>query len=101
MITSKQRSYLRGLANNIDSIVQIGKEGIDERVLSQIDEALEAREIIKLNVLKNSLITAREACDIVCEALNAEPVQVIGNRFVIYRQSKISQRLNCQRKNNL
>lgn len=88
MITSKQRSYLRGLANGIESIVQIGKEGIDERVLHQIDEALEAREIIKLNVLKNSLLTAREACDMVCEALKAEPVQVIGNKFVIYRPSK-------------
>ncbi|MCX7694390.1 MAG: ribosome assembly RNA-binding protein YhbY [Caloramator sp.] len=88
MLTSKQRSYLRGLANTIDSIVQIGKEGIDDRVLGQIDEALEAREIIKLNVLKNSLLTAREACDIVCEELNAEPVQVIGNKFVIFRQSK-------------
>ena len=48
MITSKQRSYLRSLANNIEPIVQIGKEGIDERVLNQIDEALEARELIKL-----------------------------------------------------
>ncbi|SHE44486.1 MULTISPECIES: ribosome assembly RNA-binding protein YhbY [Caloramator] len=88
MLTSKQRSYLRGLANSIDSIVQIGKEGVDDRVLAQIDEALEAREIIKLNVLKNSLLTAREACDIVCEELDADPVQVIGNKFVIYRQSK-------------
>lgn len=88
MITSKQRSYLRSLANNIEPIVQIGKEGIDERVLNQIDEALEARELIKLTVLKNSLLTAREACDEVCEKLSSEPVQVIGNRFVIYRKSK-------------
>lgn len=88
MITSKQRSYLRSLANNIQPIVQIGKEGIDERVLNQIDEALEARELIKLTVLKNSLLTAREACDEVCEKLMSEPVQVIGNRFVVYRKSK-------------
>lgn len=88
MITSKQRSYLRSLANNIEPIVQIGKEGIDDRVLNQIDEALEARELIKLTVLKNSFLTAREACDEVCERLSSEPVQVIGNRFVIYRKSK-------------
>ncbi|QCX32477.1 ribosome assembly RNA-binding protein YhbY [Caloramator sp. E03] len=88
MLTGKQRSYLRSLGNNIESILQIGKNGVDEALLKQVDEALEAREIIKCNVLKNSLLTAREACDIICEALGAEPVQVIGNRFIIYRPSK-------------
>ncbi|MCX7951365.1 MAG: ribosome assembly RNA-binding protein YhbY [Clostridiales bacterium] len=99
MITSKQRSYLRSLANNIEPIVQIGKEGIDERVLNQIDEALEARELIKLTVLKNSLLTAREACDEVCEKLSSEPVQVIGNRFVIYRKSKNKSKIELPSKN--
>lgn len=99
MITSKQRSYLRSLANNIEPIVQIGKEGIDERVLNQIDEALEARELIKLTVLKNSLLTAREACDEVCEKLSSEPVQVIGNRFVIYRKSKNKSKIELPLKN--
>lgn len=88
MLTGKQRSYLRSLGNNIDSIFHVGKNGIDDAFLKQIDDALEAREIIKCNVLKNSILTSREACDIVCEALEAEPVQVIGNRFIIYRSSK-------------
>lgn len=88
MLKGKQRSYLRSLGNSIESIVQIGKNGVDEAVLKQVDDALRAREIIKCNVLKNSLLTAREACNIICEELTAEPVQVIGNRFIIYRPSK-------------
>lgn len=88
MITSKQRSYLRSLANTLTPVVQIGKEGVNEAVLKQIDEVLEARELIKLTILRNSDYETREACGAICEALEAEPVQVIGNRFVIYRKSK-------------
>ncbi|TDT61214.1 ribosome assembly RNA-binding protein YhbY [Fonticella tunisiensis] len=88
MLTGKQRSYLRALGNNINPVLQIGKNGIDEAFLRQVDETLEARELIKLTVLKNSLLSARECCDEICEALNAEPVQVIGNKFVIYRRAK-------------
>ena len=84
----KQRAYLRGLANSIDAKYQIGKNGIDENTLAQFEEALEANEIIKVNVLENSLLTARECCDEVCEKTGAEPVQVIGKKFVIYKESK-------------
>ena len=88
MITSKQRSYLRGLANKIPTIFQLGKEGINENFLKQIDDALEARELLKVNVLQNSGLEAREASDEICSKLKCEGIQAIGSKFVIYRKSK-------------
>jgi len=88
MLTGKQRSYLKALANRIDPIMQIGKSGITETVLKQIDDALEARELIKINVLTNSLLGARETALEIAKAVRAEYVQSIGNKFVIYRESK-------------
>nr|WP_312579084.1 ribosome assembly RNA-binding protein YhbY [Sedimentibacter sp.] len=88
MLTGKQRSYLKGLANGLDPIMQIGKSGITETVLKQIDDALEARELIKINVLNNSLLEAKETAAEISEAVRAEYVQSIGNKFVIYRESK-------------
>lgn len=87
MLTGKQRSYLRSLGNTMDAIIQVGKAGIDESFLKQVDEAIEARELIKLSVLRNSDYDAREACDTICKGIGADPVQVIGNRFLIYRKS--------------
>lgn len=87
MITSKQRSYLRSIAHDMQPIFQIGKGGIEESMLKQIDEALEAREIIKMKVLNNSGLEAREASDIICEELNCEGIQAIGNKIVLYRRS--------------
>ena len=84
----KQRAFLRGLANSIDAKYQIGKNGIDGSVLTQLEEALEANELIKVNVLENCPLSSRECCDEVCEKINAEPVQVIGKKFVIYKESK-------------
>jgi RNA-binding protein len=88
MITSKQRSYLRSLANAITPIFQIGKGGIEENFLRQIDEALEARELIKVSVLENSDYGTREASDIICEKVNCEGIQAIGKKIVLYRRSK-------------
>ena len=88
MLSGKQRSYLRGLANRIDPIFQVGKGGINENVIKQFDEALEARELIKASVLKNSVFTADEACRELAETLEAEIIQIIGNKFVLYRESK-------------
>lgn len=87
MINSRQRAQLRGLANSLDTILIVGKGGITENVIIQCRDALEARELIKGKVLENSLLTAREACDALCEACGAEGVQTIGSRFVIYRES--------------
>lgn len=92
-MTGKQRSFLRSMANNLDSVLQIGKDGIDEKVIKQADEVLEARELIKVGVLKNSMIDVREACGILCRATGAQPVQVIGNKFVIYRPSSTKHRI--------
>lgn len=87
MLTSKERAALRAQANGIDTILIIGKGGVTEAVIAQADSALEARELIKGGVLENSMMTAREACDALCEALGADGVQVVGNKFVIYRKS--------------
>jgi RNA-binding protein len=87
MITSKQRSYLRSLANTMDPLFHLGKNGIEEAFLRQIDEALEARELLKISVLNNSGYTAREASDEICKELNCEGVQAIGSKFVLYRKS--------------
>ncbi|MBP1927254.1 RNA-binding protein [Sedimentibacter acidaminivorans] len=88
MLTGKQRSYLKALANGIDPIMQIGKSGVTETVLKQIDDALEARELIKINVLNNSLLGSKETATEISEAVRAEYVQSIGNKFVLYRESK-------------
>ena len=85
-LTSKQRAQLRGIANTLDTIVIIGKDGITENLIKQADDALEAREIIKCRVLENSLLTAREACDELSRLTRSEQVQVIGSKFVLYRQ---------------
>ncbi|WP_313342612.1 ribosome assembly RNA-binding protein YhbY [Sedimentibacter sp.] len=88
MLTGKQRSYLKSMANGIDSIMQIGKGGVTENVIKQIDDALTARELIKISVLNNSMLEAKETAEKVAEAVRAEYVQSIGNKFVLYRQSK-------------
>ena len=87
MITSKQRSYLRTIANPLQPIFQLGKAGVEENFLKQVVDALESREIIKIKVLNNSGITAREASDIICEAIGAEGVQAIGSKCVLYKRS--------------
>ena len=85
-LTSKQRAQLRGIANTLDTIVIIGKDGITENLIKQANDALEALEIIKCRVLENSLLTAREACDELSRLTRSEQVQVIGSKFVLYRQ---------------
>lgn len=85
-LTSKQRAQLRGIANSIDTIVIIGKDGITDNLVKQANDALEAREIIKCRVLENSMLTAREACGELSRLTRSEQVQVIGTKFVLYRQ---------------
>ena len=93
LITSKQRAYLRSLANTITPIFQLGKNGIEEAFLKQIEDALEAREIIKITVLENSGYTAKEAINEICESVGCEGVQAIGNKVVIYKASKKNPRI--------
>lgn len=87
MITTKQRAKLRGLANKADTILQIGKAGVIETTVTQVDDALTARELIKLRCLETAPLTAREAAQDLSERLNAEIVQVIGTRFVLFRRN--------------
>lgn len=88
MLTSKQRAQLRAMANSMETIGQVGKGGINDNLIKQVEDALEARELIKMRVLETAFMTAREACDAICEATGADPVQTVGSRFVIYRPSK-------------
>ncbi len=86
-LTSKQRAQLRGLANSIDTILIVGKDGIGDNLVKQADDALEARELIKGRVLENSLMSAREAAEQLAPLTRSEVVQVIGTKFVLYRPS--------------
>lgn len=87
-MTGKQRAYLRAMATAIQPIFQVGKGEISENMTTQIANALEARELMKVKVLENSLYTAREAAEIIAEATGAEVVTVIGNKFVLYKESE-------------
>lgn len=88
MITSKQRAYLRSLANPIPTIMQIGKGGLTENLLKTVSDALEARELIKLNVLENSGEDAYELLQNLAAELGVEPVAVVGRKIVLYRASE-------------
>ena len=94
-LTSKQRAQLRGLANNIDTILHIGKDGIGDNLIRQADDALEARELIKGKVLENSMLSAREGAEELARATRSQVVQVIGTKFVLYRETHSKERDKC------
>ncbi|MCT4507428.1 MAG: YhbY family RNA-binding protein [Tepidibacter sp.] len=87
MLKGKQRSYLKAMANKTKSITQIGKEGVTEAFLSQLEDALEARELVKVTVLENSGLDTKEAANAVAEAVRGEFVQAIGSKFTIYKKN--------------
>ena len=87
-LTSKQRAALRGAANTMDPVYQIGKGEIDDTLKQGIADCIAARELIKIKVLENSEYDPREAADILCEALDCDCVQVIGRKFVLFKQKK-------------
>lgn len=93
MLTSKQRAYLRSLAAREDTILQIGKDGITENTSAAMSDALRARELVKGRVLENSLLSAREACEVLSERCRAEQVQVIGSKFVLYKRNETNPRI--------
>ena len=86
-LTKKQVKQLRAMANQLNPLIQIGKNEVNEATVKQADETIEKRELIKCSVLDGCGIDAKEASALLAEALGAEVVQVIGNRFVIYRRS--------------
>ena len=96
MITTKQRAYLRSLANKVPALYQIGKDGINENTIKQALDALEARELIKIHVLDNAFMTAREAAGELMEATGADVVQVIGNKFVLYKESENNKQIELK-----
>ena len=88
-LTSKQRAQLRGLANSIDTILHIGKDGIGDNLIKQADDALEKRELIKGRVLvETSPLSPREAAEDIARQTGSDVVQVIGSKFVLYRKKK-------------
>ena len=95
-MTTKQRAKLRAMCNTMEPVLQIGKDGISDNLIKQCWDALEARELIKVNVLKTAPYTTREACDALCARVHAEPVQTIGNRFSIYRQARKDSKIRLE-----
>lgn len=87
MVNGKQRAYLRKLANGIEPVFQIGKGGITDILTEQLSLALDARELIKVHILETALLDTKETCNLLAERLGAVPVQAIGSKFVLYRQS--------------
>ena len=87
-MTAKQRAALRAMCNTMEPVLQIGKDGISDRLVKQCWDALEARELIKVTVLRTAPYTAREACDALAQACRAEQVQVIGTKFVLYKRNE-------------
>ena len=87
MISTKQRAFLRGLGNALDPSFIIGKDGLTDNSFDAINGLLEARELVKIKVLNNCPLRAREVCDTLCEKLSCEPVQVIGSMVILYKVS--------------
>ena len=88
MLTSKQRAFLRSMANGLEPIFHIGKAGVTPELTEAVDSALEAREILKMNILDNCLLDTRETAQTIAARTHSDVVQVIGNRFVLYRPAK-------------
>ena len=88
MLKGKQRAYLRSIANTLKPVTQIGKDGVTESFLEQLDDMLRVREIVKVTILDNAGLDSKETANAVCEALRAEFVQAIGYKFTIYRKNQ-------------
>ncbi len=87
MITSKQRAYLRAMANTLDPIFQIGKSGITDEIITQLALALESRELIKIHILETALLDTKACCNELAQRLSAEPIQAIGSKVVLYKRA--------------
>lgn len=93
MLTSKQRAYLRSMAQQLDTIFQIGKGGLTDEICHQISNALEARELIKVRVLDNSGYSAKDAANEIADVIGCDVVSCVGTRFVLYRESENKKRI--------
>lgn len=88
MINSRQRAQLRAMANDYDTILHVGKGGINDNIVKQADDALEARELIKIRILETCPTSVRETADSLAELTKSDVVQVIGSKFILYRESQ-------------
>ena len=95
MLTSKERAQLRAQANELETTLMVGKEGVTENVVAEADRLLTARELVKGKVLESALMSAREVSEAICEATGADGVSCVGSKFVIYRFSE-----KCQEERN-
>lgn len=95
MLTSKQRSELRARANDLETTLMVGKDGVTENVIAEADRLLTARELVKGKVLETALMSPREVSDAICEATGAEGVSCVGSKFILYRYSE-----KCQQERN-
>lgn len=93
MLNSKQRAQLRGMANSLEAIFQVGKGGVNEQLINSVDKTLEARELIKLNVLETAGVSSKEVAEKISQKTNSDVVQVIGRKFVLYRESKDNKKI--------
>lgn len=93
IMTSKQRAYLRGLANSIDAIFQVGKGGISDVLLEQLNNAIEARELIKITVLETAPGSVKELAEEIANGTNSVVVQTVGNKITLFRQRKKNSRI--------
>ena len=98
MITSKQRSYLKKLAHDLDPIVYIGKSDLTDNVLNEIDTLLELRELVKVKIQEGSLLDPKDTANEIATTLKAEFVQAIGRKFTLYRKSKENPQIILPRK---
>ena len=98
MITSKQRSYLKSLAHNIDPTVYIGKQGLTENIIKELETGFETRELVKVKIQEGSVLEPKATAGELAEKLNAEFVQAIGRKFVLYRESKDNKQIILPRK---
>ncbi len=96
-MTSKERAYLRGLANTLDPIFQVGKGGISDVLIEQLNNAIEARELIKITVLETAPVSAKELANEIANSTNSEVVQTVGNKITLFRQKKKNSKIEFPR----
>lgn len=92
MLTGKQRSFLKSMANKMKPMIQVGKDGVSAGFLTQLGNMLDDHEIVKINVLGNSGEETKDVANAICEGLEAEYVSALGNKVVIYRESRTKKR---------
>lgn len=99
MITSKQRAFLRGLSNSYETLFQVGKNGITDTLIKQVDDALKARELIKINSLENTPSTPKEIANTIAEKTKSDVVQVVGRKMIFYKRNNENPKIILPRNN--